>query len=239
MVFIAMICLKIAFFEVCLYTFIMRFLRVLLLLLLSVFFMSCASQMNQENSDSATLRVIATTLDENTDWSNSMEGSILEEDYSKDGMVKFELTPMAFAVTEDGGNEIYPHIDGAFSLDVTGYEKECYEAVENFFRAFRDGEKLEEHFKSSNLYSLVMFLYDYGEKFGEKKISWYAIGEPFINENYCQCPVRLFFAGKKSDEKKSYRDSHADVIVFVSREDSGWKLISMEFAGSKKDDSEQ
>ena len=31
----------------------------------------------------------------------------------------------------------------------------------------------------------------------------------------------------------------ADVIVFVSREDSGWKLISIEFAGSKKDDSEQ
>lgn len=230
---------KIAFFVVCLYTFTMRFLRVPLLLLLSVFFMSCASQVNQENSDSATLRVIATTLDENTDWSKSMEGSVLEEDYSKDGKVKVELIPMVIALAEDEGNDIYPHIDGAFSLDVSGYEKECYAALENFFRAFRDGEKLEEHFKSSNLYSLVMFLYDYGEKFGEKKISWYAIGEPFINENYCQCPVRLFFAGKKSDEKKSYRDSHADVIVFALKEGSGWKLLSLEFAGSKNDDSEQ
>lgn len=213
------------------------------LCLVGAFFVSCASQMDQGNSDGVTLRVTATTLDENTDWSQSMEEKILEEDYSKESSVKQELTPMLYSVAENEEEDIYPRIDGAFSLDVSRFEKECYEAVDGFFRAFKMDEKPENFFKTANLYSLVMFLYDYKVKFGSKKISWHAIGEPFINDDYCQCPVRLFFAGKGNGkgkekfEKRSYNGSHVDVIVFAAKDGKKWKLVSVEFASGGEGDS--
>ncbi|WP_407397308.1 hypothetical protein [Treponema sp.] len=197
----------------------------------SILLASCVSHENGGNSDASTLKSTASMIDSSTKWTDSIEARILSEDLSNVKGISNRLSPSPelFPVSEafQKDERVYPGISGAFSLDTSRFPESGFSFVDGFLSAFEKGEGVENFFEPSTIYTLVMFKYDFQRLFGDMKLSWHAIGEPFSGDGYYQCPVRLFFA-EESNEKKNYDRAHADAIIFIRNSDSGYKIISID-----------
>ncbi|MCQ2241866.1 hypothetical protein [Treponema sp.] len=203
-------------------------LKVLSLMYISLFlFASCVSHANGDNSAGSTLKATATSLDSTTAWTETLDGEILSEKYSEAKGISTRLNASVemFPLSEVflSSENVYPRISEAYSLDTSRLPEHGYKVLDDFMSAFEKGENLETYFETSSIYSLVMFKYDFERLYGDMKVSWHAIGEPFCGEGYFQCPVRFFFG-----EEKNYNGSHADAMIFLRNSESGCRIISVD-----------
>ncbi len=178
-----------------------------------------------------TLKSTAAQLDSATDWTDSLEGDLLSTTYTSingisEGLDRsVELLPLLKSFSD--GKKIYPQITGSYSLDTSELPEGCFSVINDFLKALEKGESLENYFEESNVYSLVMFKYDLQRLYGEAKVLWHAIGEPFCGEGFFQCPVRLFF-----ESEKNYDGEHADAMIFVRDGESEFKIVSVDLINS-------
>lgn len=207
-------------------------LKNLCLCILPLIFFSCSSGITENEGNGVTLKKTASTLNKSTKWLTPLEGNIYDESFSRVPGISasLSLSTDLFAVSEKlgTGNKIYPHIDGAFSLDSSRASDVLFDCIDGFSTALENGENGETYFHSSNVYSLVMFLYDYKRLYGDAEFLWHATGEVFVDDKFCQCPVRLFISPGPEKEKRSYTDNHVDVMVYAALKNSSWKLVSVE-----------
>lgn len=194
-------------------------------------FFSCASHTSEDNSSGVTLKSTASKLDSSTEWTASIESDLLSQSYREtkgvsskiDASIDFLPASKAF----DEGKRIFPEITGAYSLDTGDMPEKCHALLNDFLKAFEKGEGLESFVEGGCVYSIVMFKYDFDRLYGDAKVLWHAIGEPFCGEGYYQCPVRLFF-----ESEKNYDGEHADAMIFVRDCDSGFKIVSVDLMNS-------
>lgn len=200
-------------------------------LILFFLFSSCASHTSEDNLAVTTLKSTAAQLDSATDWTDSLEGDLLSTTYTSingisEGLDRsVELLPLLKSFSD--GKKIYPQITGSYSLDTSELPEGCFSVINDFLKALEKGESLENYFEESNVYSLVMFKYDLQRLYGEAKVSWHAIGEPFCGDGYFQCAARLFF-----ESDMLYYGEHADAMIFVRKNESGFKIISVDLINS-------
>lgn len=195
----------------------------------SIFFLfvSCAHQTSEENVISSTLKSTSNSFDSSTVWTKNLDSNVLSEDCSSVNGIsnKLPLSTELFCFSNDylSKDIIYPRIRNSYSLNTSNLSDSCFSIIDNFLLSLEKGESLEQYFKSSEIYSLVIFDYEYKKIFGEQKIHWHAIGELFYSEGYYQCPVRLFF-----EEEKNYLGLHTDVMIIVEKNDLSYKIISLD-----------
>lgn len=194
-------------------------------------FFSCASHTGGDSSSGITLKSTAAKLDASTNWTATIEEDLLSRTYREiNGIsgkidVSIDFLPAAKPFYE--GKKIFPRIIEAYSLDTDSMPEKCYSLLDNFLKAFEKGEGLETYVEGGSVYSLVMFKYDFDRLYGNSKVLWHAIGEPFCGEGFFQCPVRLFF-----ESEKNYDGEHADAMIFVRDGESEFKIVSVDLINS-------
>lgn len=197
---------------------------------------SCTSRTYGEKSENTTLKYMAANLDSITEWTESVDAGILEEKLSvvkgiSDSMeISVGLLPLSKGLCE--GRRIFPAIKDGFSLDVSSLPSQFYDCIDGFCKTFIDGSQPDGFFERTSIYSLIMFKYDFQRLYGDRGIAWYAIGEPFVSEDFYVFPVRFFLGDgemKTSDsEKKNFNDAHADVQVCCKKSGAALKIVSVD-----------
>lgn len=178
------------------------------LLILCALFFSCSNDQNNDrfNSDTATIKQLTLNRDEQLLWTRELESVRLLLDLKKNQSVseKIFLEPVVMISANTGKNPIYPILEDFGSLDTSGITKELRVFLDEFCNNVASWKTDALNIKSSSLFSLILFKYDleskWSENFGvsfpeineDSKIfdSWF-YGEPFINDNEIQLPVRL------------------------------------------------
>ena len=174
---------------------------------------SCSNNTAVNEEAFETLRTEAQSLEDSMKWTIELEPDTLKQRVSgADGMDRSLVASGTFVFASGAESEyprIYPKIEGFANLDVSKYEDSDLTLVKGFCRAVTAGEDADAFINKDSLYTLVLFRYDLLTYYGNSKppFTSYLIGEPFINENVYQCPVRFLQKSGKGLDVCLYLDS--------------------------------
>lgn len=208
----------------------------LILLLAIMAVCSCSNHVSSSSDESDSLKSIAVRMDEECDWSSNEKEQVLEEDFSDiaglSSGVDSSLVAVVLSRKESDGSRNYPVTADGFSLDVSDLPEVVAKCAGDFAADLEKGGNGEEFFSKENIYSLVIFLYDYHERFGNRKITRHVVGKPFVDKDYWQVPVRMYFSrgkARKDESGDSFTDIHEDVLLYIRQFDTEMKIFEIEF----------
>ncbi len=208
----------------------------LILLLAFMLVCSCSNHVSSSSGEGDSLKSMAVRMDEECDWSINEKENVLDEDFSGIEGISSGVDPSLVAVILSGkerGDFInYPVTADGFSLDVSELPAAVAKCADEFASDLEKGGNGEGVFSRGNIYSLVIFLYEYHERYGSRKIARHVVGKPFVDRDYWQVPVRLFFPRGKSrndESRDSFTDIHEDVLLYIRQFDTEMKIFEIEF----------
>ncbi len=188
-----------------------------LLLAVLCFFLSCEKQKKAAMQRSSSLRDEAAILESRLTWEKELHPEEAQEKAAKAKIARtVPISPDSLlAVKGTEKQKIYPELRGFARLDTSAYNAAQLAAVKGFCTALIKKQNEESFFMRGCLWTLSLFRYNL-EAMGKKtgNISSYLLGEPFINENECQCPVRLTFTDKTT----------ADIFIYLVKTSQDWKI---------------
>ena len=121
----------------------------------------------------------------------------------------------------------YPALPNFPELDTTAFTAAQKSAVNDFCHALVKNTSLDKYIMSGYAYTVVLFRYNLKkENITFDDISNYVLGKPFINENECQCPVRLFLND----------GTYIDVNLYIAKAGQNWKIHQIEYKNREKDE---
>ena len=207
-------------------------------LFLSILFYSCSNSSSNLQDEYITLQSTAENFLESTDWTDEIEGNILtqvvENKFNYEKTIK--VSPEVISVCMEDNKPLYPSVNDFSSLDLSLFTLQQKNTVEEFCQCIVDGKAAENFMANSHVYALTLFLYDVQDITGmnyfasgdeEKIFTGFLIGEPFVNENLVECPVRFFYTN--GYEEDNYSSPSLDVLLFLSKNSSEWKILQFEF----------
>ncbi len=184
---------------------------------------SSCSRKSSDVHNSSTLREEAVILESRISWAKELPVSAQEynsitKDVGKDPV----LIILSQELTEQASASVlkYPSLPNFPELDVTAYNAAQKTAIDSFCQALLKNDSPDKYIMSGYTYTLVLFRYNLEkQKLSFRDMTDYVLGKPFINENECQCPVRLFF----NDE------THADINLYIAKSGPNWKIHQIEY----------
>ena len=191
--------------------------RSLLLLAAICLFSSCEKQKKAAMQKISSLRDEAAIMESRLTWQKELHPEEITEQAAKPKIARtVAVTPDSILAIKGGEKQkAYPTLRGFARLDISAYDAAQFATVKGFCSALAKNQNAESFIMRGYLWTLSLFRYNL-ESRGKKaaSISSYILGEPFINENECQCPVRLIFRDKSS----------TDIFIYLAKTNQDWKI---------------
>lgn len=192
---------------------------------LLIFATSCSNEQSVWTFDTDTLRTEASTLEEHTPWTGELESSLLSGKLSSstEGISKnITLSPaLIFASgAEDSYTPIYPALEGFATLNTSLLPQEALATLDGFCKALINDAVDESFLARDALFEYVLFAYDMKKHLdATSALKKYILGEPFVSEDFIQCPVRFYRQNERT----------MDIVVYMTAHEGGWKICKLHF----------
>ena len=200
-----------------------KFLRLMLVPSFSIAALSCTQNTVSASEGYETLKEEAVQKESLLTWTQELEGTILTEKIQgADGLEK-SLASSGSNIFASGSEAeyppIYPQIEGFSSLDISAMEDSVRTLLKGFCNSIISKSDSDSFFKKDSLYTLVLFRYDLSFQYNTSYPAFkgFILGEPFINENVYQCPIRF-------TEKSG---KHTDVCAYLEKEGGVYKISAL------------
>lgn len=194
-------------------------------------FLACTPATDGVSESRTTLKDSALRMENSVEWTNTLESDDQSEESDTAQRFKISddvmITPLSLSVSRLNFTPSYPSFTDGFSLDTRGLNADISSLISSFLDSYSAQSGYEQYFSPESIYTLVLFSHDLNElgfQYGT-----YMFGEPFSQENFYQCPVRLF--SSESEDKSEY----IDVYIYVSEAESEWHISQIEIFNIKKE----
>lgn|SRR5574344_287053 len=216
------------------------------IIFLSAILFSCANNTAASAADenSKTLRTETNEKNASIQWTRELETMRLKQDITlADGADRsVKLTPQSAAVLFSNVKPVYPSVPGFGSLDTSHLPPDARSVLDSFTSAVSKGKGAESSVAGEYLFSYVLFCDDlktqwkkmFGEPYPEAVseddplFSSVIYGEPFIDEEDIQIPVRFI-----------RKDNHADILVSEEKTSDGYKINQIKINNRRNTDGNQ
>ncbi len=183
---------------------------------------SCSRPSSVYRNESETLRSQLLRKEIAETWSQELESSILTQKIEVPGGIErgMNVSPKVLAASRPDAETkpLYPEIEGFAVLDVSALPEQALSVLHSFCTAIKNASDADPYMVRSSIYSLFLFRTELMEYFGFTPVfASYTLGQPFISDTVCQCPVRFTRKNGK----------FIDVYVYLDRT-SSWKVKSIE-----------
>jgi hypothetical protein len=216
------------------------------IIFISALLFSCANNTAAAAADenSRTLRTETEEKNASIQWTRELETMRLKEDITiTDGVDRsVKLTPQSAAVIFSDVKPVYPSVPGFGSLDTSLLPPDARSVLDSFTSAVSKGQGAESSVAKEYLFSYVLFCDDlktqwmqlFGEPYPEAVseddplFSSVVYGEPFIDEEDLQIPVRLI-----------RKENHADILVSAEKTPDGYRINQIKINNRRNTDGNQ
>ena len=216
------------------------------IIFLSVILFSCANSTTAVAADenSKTLRTETDEKNSLIQWTRELEPMRLKEDITLADNVdrSVKLNPQSVTVLLSDVKPVYPSVPGFGSLDTSHLPPDARSVLDSFTSAVSKGHGAEFTVAKDCLFSYVLFCDDLktqwkqllGESYPETVsdddplFSSVIYGEPFIDEDDIQIPVRLI-----------RKDRYADILVSEEKTPDGYKINQIKIKNRRNTDGNQ
>lgn len=203
-------------------------------------FVSCNGNDNSLQDSEGTLRNTSRMLDSKIEWTSGIESLPAAKQRGKVEGISGNISVSADNIFLSGKDShikgVFPRINGFTGIDVSSYDDEALRIMKNVAGAFVEKTSVEPYVSKDGIHSLVVFEYDMEQMFGDAEFSSYVLGEPFIGDDFYECPLRLFFKSDSVDGKRRFDDElHLDLKFFIKKIGSTWRIFKIEFMQNQKE----
>lgn len=182
----------------------------------NIFFVSCSNSVVQTESEEGAIKYAASRLENQTEWTSSIDGDILFQDVKSpedlDRSVKISTNNVYLLSSEKDYENIFPYIQDFASLNISAYDANSLSFIQDFCNAFIKNLQTDSFFQENHIYSIVVFKYQLEKILPEDyKFTKYILGEPFFFEEYIECPVRFFYDSEiQKNEILKQKEFHSE-----------------------------
>ncbi len=196
--------------------------KLLLSVFLLLFICSCSSKKEFTMENVSSLQDSATIYASRVEWAEPPESAELSE---KNPSININLcqNPYAIIASQTEIQTSYPYLDGFGSLDISSYTQAQLACINDFCSCLESGKSADSYISKGFLFTLALFKYNMKQSGRDiAKIKSHIVGKPFMQNEQCQCPVRLLMKD----------NSFCDVYIFLVKSTSDWKINQIDFKNS-------